>query len=214
MISKIMIKLLKEYLKTNNIIDLTDKAESTTNKYRLDEINKIRDYFDNEIKKRKDIIKKLNKYLVSFDYLDKIFIILLASFGTLSIASQATVIGIPAGITGASLTLIFTIGTGVNKSLLRVTQKRKKKHNKIIELAKSKLNMIDTLLSSALNDSEINHEEFSNIITEKNIYENIKENIKNTIEPTTLPSIAELTAGSSSLERSALAHRREKSTTL
>ena len=43
------IKLLKEYLKMNNI-ELTD-----VNKYRLDEINKIRDYFDNEIKERKDI---------------------------------------------------------------------------------------------------------------------------------------------------------------
>ena len=40
----------------NNIIELTD----TVNKYRLDEINKIRDYFDNDIKERKDIIKKLN----------------------------------------------------------------------------------------------------------------------------------------------------------
>ena len=200
MISKITIKLLKEYLKMNNIIELTN----TANKYRLDEVNKIRDYFDNEIKERKDIIKKLNKYLVSFGYLNKIFITLSASFGTLNIASQATVIGIPAGITGASLTLIFTIGTGIKKSMLRVTQKRKKKHNKIIELAKNKLNTVDTLLSSARNDSEINHEEFSNIITGKNIYEFIKENIKNTIEPTELPSIAELTARST----------REKSTTL
>ena len=45
-------------------------------------------------------------------------------------------------------------------------------------MAKNKLNTIDTLLSSALNDSKINHEEFINIITEANIYENIKENIK------------------------------------
>ena len=52
---------------------------------------------------------------------------------------------------------------------------------------------MDTLLSSALYDSKINHEEFTNTITEKNIYENIKENIKNTIEPTESPSIAELT---------------------
>ena len=59
-----------------------------------------------------------------------------------------------------------------------MTKKGKKKHNKIIELAKSKLNTIDTLLSSALNDSKISHEEFSNIITEKNTYENMKENIK------------------------------------
>ena len=143
----------------NNIIELTDTAKPSSseraNKYRLDEINKIRDYFNNKIKERKYIIKKSNKYLVSFDYLDKIFITLSASFGTLSIASCASVVGIPAGITGTSLTLVFTIGTGISKSLLKLTKKRKKKHNKIIVLAKNKLNMIDTLLSSALNDSEI-----------------------------------------------------------
>ena len=123
-----------------NNLELTD-----VNKYRQDEINKIKEYFDNEIKERKDIIKKLNKYLVSFDYLDKIFITLSESFSTLSIASYATVLGLPVSIAGSSLTLIFTIGTGINKSLLRVTKKRKKKHNKIIALAKDKLNMIDTL---------------------------------------------------------------------
>ena len=194
---KRMIELLKEYLKMNNVIQLTDTAKRSSservNKYRLDEINKIRDYFDNEIKERKDIIKKLNKYLVSFNYLDKTYIILSASFSTLSIALYASVVGIPAGIMGASLNLVFTLGTGISKSLLNLTKKRKKKHNKIMILAKNKLNTIDTLLSSALNDSKISHEEFSNIITEKNIYENIKENIKNTIEPPELPSIAELT---------------------
>ena len=66
--------------------------------------------------------------------------------------------------------------------MLKVTKKRKKKHNKIIALAKNKLNKIDTLLSSALNDSKITHEDCTNIITEKNIYENIKENIENMIE--------------------------------
>ena len=163
----------------NNVIELTN----TANKYRLDEINKIRDYFNNEIKERKDIIKKLNKYLVSFDCLDKIFITLSASFGTLSIASYASVVGIPAGITGASLTLVFTIGTGISKSLLKLTKKEKKKHNKIIALAKNKLNTIDTLLSGALNNSEISHEEFTNIINEENIYEIMKENIKSMTEP-------------------------------
>ena len=128
---KRMIELLKEYLKMNNIIELTDKAElssseRTANKYRLDEINKIRDYFNNEIKERKDIIKKLNKYLVSFDYLDKIFIALSTSFGTLSIASYASVVSTPAGIVGSSLTLIFTISASISKSFLKVTKKEKR----------------------------------------------------------------------------------------
>ena len=191
------IKLLKEYSKMNNITELTN-----VNKYRLDEINKIRDYFNNEIKERKDIIKKLNKYLVSFDYLHKIFIALSTSFGTLSIASYASVVGTPAAIAGSSLTLIFTIDTGISKSLLNVTKKRKKKHNKIIALAKNKLNTIDTLLSSALNDSEISHGEFTNIINEANIYENVKENIK------------ELTIEPSSLERMTKPITKEKLTTL
>ena len=98
MILKRTIKLLKEYLRMNNL-ELTD-----VKKYRLDEINKIKEYFDNEIKERKDIIKKLNKYSVSFDYPVKIFITLLASFSTLSIASYATVLGSPVGIAGSSLT--------------------------------------------------------------------------------------------------------------
>ena len=114
-------QVIKRILKMNNAIELTN-----VNKDRLDEINKIKDYFNNEIKERKDIIKKLNKYLVSFDYLDKIFIALSASFGTLSIASYASIVGAPAGIAGSSLTLIFTIGTGISKSLLTVTKKNKK----------------------------------------------------------------------------------------
>ena len=133
MILKRMIKLLKEYLKMNNL-ELTD-----INKYRLNGINKLKD-FNNEISERKDIIKKLNKYIVSFDYLDKIFKKICRCFVDFNIY--------------------------VNKLLLRVTKKRKKKHNKIIALAKSKLSIIDTLLSSALNDSKISHEEFTNVITE------------------------------------------------
>ena len=117
------IKLLKEYLKMNNL-NVTELADA--NKYRLDEINKIKEYFDNETKEGKDIIKKLNKYLVSFDYLDKIFITLSALFGTLNIDSYVAVVGIPVSIAGSSLTLIFTIGTGINKSLLKVTKKKKK----------------------------------------------------------------------------------------
>ena len=98
--------------RANEISELKDLA-----KYRLDEINKIKECFNAEIKERKDIVKKISKYVVAFDYADKVFITLSTSFGTLSIASYATVVGIPVGITGASLTLIFTVTTGVVKTL-------------------------------------------------------------------------------------------------
>ena len=86
-----------------------------------------------------------------------------------------------------------------------MTKKRKKKHNKIIALAKSKLNKIYTLLSSALNDSKISHEKLTNIINEKIIYENIKENVKDT---------AELSSLERTTEPSSLELIEEKSTTL
>ena len=65
------------------------------------------------------------------------------------------------------------------KTLLNITRKKKKKHNKIIALARSKFSIIENLISQALIDFEITHEEFSKIIYEKNNYEQIIENIKN-----------------------------------
>ena len=149
-------------------------------KFSSDEINKIKDYLNAEIKERKDIVKKISKYIVAFDYADKLFITLSASFGTFIIVSHATVVGIPVGTAGASLTVIFTVTTGLVKKLLNITRKKKKKHNKIVALARNKLNIIETLISQALIDFDISHEEFSKIIYEKNNYEQIKDNIRNT----------------------------------
>ena len=148
-------------------------------KFRFDEINKIKEYFNPEINERKEVIKKLSKYIVVFDYADKIFIIVSASFGTLTLVSHATAVGIPVGITGESLTVLFTVTTGIVKKLLNATRKKKKKHNKIIALARNKLNIIETLMPQPLIDFEISHDEFSKIIDEKIKYEGIKENISN-----------------------------------
>ena len=161
---------------SNSNLQISELKDLT--KYTLDEINKIKDFFNAEIKERKDIVKKISKYIVAFDYADKLFITLSASFGTLSIASYVTIVGIPVGIAEASLTLIFTVTTGVVKTLLNITRKKKKKHNKIIALARSKLNIIENLISQALIDFEITHEEFSKIIREKSNYEQIIDNIR------------------------------------
>ena len=123
-----------EVSKANRANEISELKDLT--KYRLDEINKIKDYFNAEIKERKDIAKKISKYIVALDYSDKLFITLSASFGTLSIASYGTVVGIPVGIAGASLTLVLTVTTGVVKTLFNITRKKKKKHNKIIAFSK------------------------------------------------------------------------------
>ena len=144
-------------------------------KFRLDEINKIKDFFNNEINERKQQINKISKYVAAFNYADKVFIVLSASFGSLSIASHATVVGIPVGIAGASLILAFTTCMGIVKTLLSATKKWKKKHNKIMMHASTSLSMIETLLSGALSDFDISHEEYTKIIDEKVKYERFKQ---------------------------------------
>ena len=89
--------------------------------------------------------KKLSKYIPAFDYFDK------------------ALISIPAGIENASFTLVFSLATGIVKEVLEITRNKKRKHNKINVLAKSKLNSIETLISQALIDLEISHEEFKTI---------------------------------------------------
>ena len=84
--------------------------------------------------------------------------------GGVYIISFTTVIGAPVGIASASFTLIFSLATRIVKKLLDITRKKRKKHDKILILAKSKLNSIDTLISQALIDMDISHEEFIPIL--------------------------------------------------
>ena len=151
---------------------------SDRTKFRLYEIKKIENYFISEVNERKSCSKKLSKYVTAFDYIDKILIILSATTGGVSIFSFTSVIGAPARIASASFTLIFSITTGIVKKLLNITRNKKKKHDKILMLAKSKFNSIETLISQALNDMEISHEEFITIFKEKDRYEKMKENIR------------------------------------
>ena len=160
--------------------DLNAIPMSDQTKFRLNEINKIKDYFNSEIKERKAISKKLSKYIAAFDYADKILIALSASFGILSLVSHATFVGIPVCLAGVSLTVVVSLTTRIVKKLLKVTRKKKKKHNKLVMLAKSKLNSIETLMSQALIDLEISHEEFKTIANENKKYEQMKESIRNT----------------------------------
>ena len=122
----------------SNSIETIDKTNLTNQtKFRLDEISKIENYFIEEINQRKSCSQKLNKYVTTFDYIDKILIVLSATTGGVSIISFTSVIGAPVGIASASFTLIFSLTTGIVKKLLSITKNKKKKHDKILMLAKS-----------------------------------------------------------------------------
>ena len=156
---------------------------SDQTKLRLSEIIGIGNYFYQEINQQKSNSKKLNKYVTTFDYIDKILIILSVTSSGISIISFTSIIGVPARIANTSFIFIFSIATGIVKKLLNMTKKKKKKHDKILMLAKSKLNSIESLIFQALNDTGISHEEFIIILiiiyyNEKDKYERMKYNLR------------------------------------
>ena len=87
--------------------------------FRLNKINEIKDYFIAEIKERESMSKRPSKYIASFSYFDKPLIVLSATSGSIAVASFATVIGTPVGIASASLSLAFSLSTGLVKKLER-----------------------------------------------------------------------------------------------
>ena len=152
-----------------NEIDKTKLTDQI--KYRLNEITKIENYFNQKINQRKTCSKRLSKYVAPFDYIDKICIVLSTISGGVCIISSVSFVGAPAGIPGASFTLIFSLTTEIIKILLSMTRNKKKNHDKILMFAKSKLNSIETLVSQTLIDMEISHEEFYTIMKEEKIWE-------------------------------------------
>ena len=121
--------------------------------------------------------KNLSKYNASFEYFNKSLIVLSVATDTMSISSFATVIGAPVGMMSASLSLAFSITTGFVKKLLKTTRNKKKKHNKIIMLARSKLISIESKMYEALINNEISHENFMITFNEQKIYRELNESI-------------------------------------
>ena len=144
----------------------------------LNKINEINNYFVAEVKERELISKTLSKYIASFEYVDKSLIVLSLTNSINSITSFVTVIAPLIGIESASFSLSFSILTGIVKKLLKTRQNKNKKHNKIVMLARSKLNSIESKIYEALINNEISHEDFMILINKERNYREIKESIR------------------------------------
>ena len=151
---------------------------SNYQQFRLNKINEIKDYFIAEIRERELMSKSLRKYIASFEYLDKSLIALSVATSSISIGSFATAIGAPVEIMSASCSLAFSITTGFVKKFLTTIRNKKKKHNKIVVLARSKLNSIESKMSEALINNEIGHGDFMTIFNEEKEYRELKESIR------------------------------------
>ena len=145
---------------SNSIENNSNEANLNNQQVRLNIINEIKDYFIAEINEKELMSKRLNKYIASLDYFDKLLIVLSAASGSISIASTPTVIGTTVGIATASLSLAFSLSRGLVKKLLKTTRNKKKKHNNIVMLARSKLNSIEGKISEALLNNESSHDDY------------------------------------------------------
>ena len=163
---------MTEYNSPNIYPDLKNQQ------FRLNKLREVTDYFIGEFKGRELMSKKLSKYISSFDYFDKSLIVLSVTCGSISIASLATVIGAPVGEASASFSIAFSISTRILKKLLKTTRNKKKRHNKIVMLARSKLNSIESKISKSLINNETSHEDFMLVINEERNNRELKERIR------------------------------------
>ena len=150
---------------------------SNDQQFKLSKTNEIKDFFIAEIRERQLMSKNLSKYIASFEYFDKSLIVLFVATG-ISIASFATVIRAPVGIMSASCSLTFSTATGFLKTFLKTIRKKKKKHNKNVMLARSKLYIIESKIREALINNEISHEDFMTVLNEEKKYRELKESIR------------------------------------
>ena len=156
-----------DFHKTPNMYPNLSANISNEQQLRLNKTNEITDYLLAEIRERELISKNLSKYIASFEYFNKSLIFLSVLASSISIASFVSVIGAPAGIIGASCGLTFSITSGFVKKFLKTIRNKKKKHNKIVMLARSKLNSIESKISEALVNNKISHEDFMAILNEE-----------------------------------------------
>ena len=145
---------------------------SNEQQFRLNKINEIKDYFLGDIRERELISKNLSKYIASLDHFDKSLNILSILSGSISIASFKSVIGVPVGMIGASFGFTFSITSGFVNKFLKAIRNKMKKHNKIVMLARSKLNSIESKISKGLMNNQISHEDFEAIINQEKKIEN------------------------------------------
>ena len=153
-------------------LEFKELLEDQSN-YRLNEMSNIKDYFNEEIQYEQSLTNKLSKYLTVFDYSNKILTIVLTVFSATNILSNVKnkqLLGLITSVFSFSFSLSF----GIIIKLQQETKLRKKKHNKLLYLAKNRLDCIEMLISNSIKDRIISHDEFLEILKEKKEYNGLK----------------------------------------
>ena len=143
--------------------------ENISLEFRLKNIDETRIYLIKKINQNELMSQKNKKVCRVLNYIEHLPILVSEATGCISISAFASSVGIPTGITSSAIGLKICAITAGIKTYKSIIKKRKKKHDKIVLLAKSKSNTIEVLIFKALSNSNISHEEFVliNIVLKK-----------------------------------------------
>ena len=132
--------------------------ENISQEIRLKNLPKTRNYFLEEIEQNELMSRKHKKICSILSYIEHFLILASTITGYVSISSFPSLIDIPIGITSSRIGLkICAVAAGTIK-FKSLVKKKKKKHDKIVLLAKSKSKKIEVLISKVLIDSNISHD--------------------------------------------------------
>ena len=120
--------------------------------------------------------KKTCKYL---NYVEHLLILASTIAGCVSISAFASLVCVPVGITSSAVEINICAMIAGIKKCKSIIKKKKKKYDKIVLLGKDKLNIIEVLISKALIDSYISHNEFVSVNNVLREYNEMKNEIKN-----------------------------------
>ena len=136
--------------------------ENISQEFRLKNIDETRKYFLEEIGKSELISRKHKNLCTTLNYIEHFLIlaILATITGCISISVFSSLLGIPIGITSFSVGIKNCAIAARIKNYKSIIKKKKKKHNKVVLLAKSKLNSKEFLIYKALIDLNIIHDNF------------------------------------------------------
>ena len=111
--------------------------------FRLKNIDETKNYLFEEIERKELMSRKHKKVCITLNYIEHFLILASVIAGCISISAFASFLGIPAGIKSSAIGLRICAVTAGIKKYKSIIKKKKKKHDKIVLLAKSKLNSIE-----------------------------------------------------------------------
>ena len=153
--------------------------------YRLKKIEEAETFLRKEIKERGNLVKQFKRRAKISEVFNHATTVITGGVGTATIVTSATVVGLPVGVILGAVCMIFGFGIATSHATQKIFASKAKKHEKIKTLVESKLDSISSLVSKAIEDAHVSHQEYQLILKEVKSYRQMKEQIRTKSKKTT-----------------------------